>query len=153
MISEYYRTLIYNTIFHLCSYFICLSIIYLIIIASIEKRALYSSIYNEIAPTISNYLKSTPGLCKKYIEYKHIIDNLNQPLLYDSQYHNTRLLIILISIIIGLSLLTYISFKYLNISKLPHLFLYLLDLFIIVVSIGGIEYMFFHLVASKYVSL
>ena len=149
----FYKTLLFTGLFHSISYFIVLSIIFLAIIINTEHKGIFLNIKHIIEKNIINTLSNNKDLCNQYINYRKYIKNLIHPLEYNSQQYNFKLILILILVIIILIIIIIFFFKYLNIYNLLYFKWYIIDLLLIVVGLGLIEFLFFILVASKYVSL
>lgn len=152
--AQFYKTLTFTGIFHLVSYFITLSIIYMVLILDTEKSSLYHVLKKQINDKIKEF-EADPGfstICEKFVEHSALINEFSQPLNYKSTMKNSKLIMILILIIVILILGTFIAYKYLNIGQLTHLKIYLLDLLLIVIFIGIVEYLFFKLIASNYIA-
>jgi len=126
----------------------------MVLILDTEKKALFNVMEKQINSKLK-IMETSPefaNLCEKYLEHSDLINELSQPLSYKSVMRNSKLIMILILIIILLIIGTVIAYKYLNIGQLTNLKIYLLDLLLIVVFIGIVEYLFFKLIASNYIA-
>lgn len=147
-----YNKIIFASIFHISSYFISLSIIYLTIILTTEHNGIFNSIKHVLEPLIYKYIKLNSNVCENYYNNKTLFNKITQPLSYSSFVHNQNLLLMLIALIIAFIIITFISFKVLKISSINNLSYYIIDLLLIVFSIGCVEFLFFKLIGSKYYS-
>ena len=148
-----FNKLLFTSLFHSITYFTILFIIYSFLIINTENNAIYKTIKHALNINVYNVFKQNPYICSNYLKYKPYFDNNLGHLSYSSQIYNIKLIIIIIILIFCLIIFLIFSYRFLKIYNIQKYNLYFIDLLLVVLAIGAIEYLFFINIGSKYVTI
>jgi len=136
-----------TTIFHLFVFLFSLTILYLLIIDPSVHKLTYKFIRDATYASIASSKESDLYL------FCNLYKSINPHTFLGTSYKNSNniLLIIFISLILFGMLVFIIDYIYCNkIYKNSNFATYIIDLLLVAGTLGGIEFMFFYVIGSKY---